>query len=137
MRAPEVTRRCAKELRQTLSRPEAKLWISLSRRRLDGFHFRKQHPIGPFILDFYCSAARLAVEIDGQSHGYGDRPERDERRDRWLADRGIFTLRLSARAVLDDADGVLRMISDVARSRAPSVPPTKSGGHLPRFAGED
>ncbi len=128
MRAPEQTFRRAKELRQALSRPEAKLWISLSRRRLEGLHFRKQHPIGPFILDFYCSAVRLAIEIDGQSHGYGDRPERDERRDAWLLERGIMTLRVSARAVLEDADGVLRTIAEVARDRAPSV----ASRHLPR-----
>jgi very-short-patch-repair endonuclease len=131
MRAPERTFRRAKELRQTLSRPEAKLWISLSRRRLEGLHFRKQHPIGPYILDFYCSLARLAVEIDGESHGYGDRPERDERRDRWLLERGIVTLRVPARAVLEDADGVLRLIAEVARDRAPSV----ASRHLPRKRG--
>jgi very-short-patch-repair endonuclease len=128
MRAPGQTFRRAKELRQALSRPEAKLWISLSRRRLEGLHFRKQHPIGPFILDFCWPLATLAVEIGGQGHGYGDRPERDERRDKWLAERGMMTLRVSARAVLENADGVLRVIAEIARERAPSA----ASRHLPR-----
>lgn len=108
-----------------------KLWVSLRRGRLDGLHFRKQHPIGPFILDFYCSGLRLAVEIDGESHGYGDRPERDGYRDGWLLERGILTLRFPARAVMEDADGVLRRIQEIARARGPlrrfATPPPLAG----------
>ncbi len=69
--------RRARELRQNLTLPGVKLRDALSRGRLEGYRFRKQHPIGPFILDFYCSRARLAVEIDGEGHGFGDRPEYD------------------------------------------------------------
>ena len=66
--------------------------------------------MGPFILDFYCDAAKLAVEVDGAEHGAGDRPERDERRDAWLADQGIATLRLPARLILRDMDAAVGTI---------------------------
>ncbi len=71
MRSDLKTFRRARDLRRSLTRPEAMLWINLSRRRLDGLHFRRQHPLGPYILDFYCAEARLAVEVDGESHGFG------------------------------------------------------------------
>ena len=57
----------ARQLRRSLSLPEAKLW-TLLRTRPDGFKFRRQHPVGPYIVDFYCPEARLAIEVDGASH---------------------------------------------------------------------
>ena len=76
--------------------------------------FRRQHPIGPFILDFYCDQARLAVEVDGEGHGFGDRFNRDERRDAWCERRSIRTLRIPAVEVRDNLDGVIAMILDTA-----------------------
>ena len=90
--------------------PEGLLWRALRARKLDGLHFRKQHPIGPYVLDFYCDGQKLAVEVDGQVHGFGDRPQRNERRDAWLAAKGIRTLRLSAELVLQDVDDATRTI---------------------------
>jgi very-short-patch-repair endonuclease len=72
--------------------------------------FRKQHPLGPYILDFYCDAVRLAVEVDGASHGFGDGPGYDARRDRWLLQRGVQTLRLTSRLVLHDVRDATRAI---------------------------
>jgi very-short-patch-repair endonuclease len=100
-----------------MTAPEAKLWISLRGHRADGLKFRRQHPIGPFVLDFYCDKARLAVEVDGFVHATGDHPDRDERRDAWLAMRGIRTLRIDARDVREDADSVVRTIVAWARAR--------------------
>jgi very-short-patch-repair endonuclease len=97
-----------------MSLPEVLLWRALKGARLDGHHFRRQHPLGPYILDFYCHALRLAVEIDGQSHGFGDGPAHDARRDRFLLERGVRTLRLPARAVLEDLDGAVRTIAGFA-----------------------
>ena len=69
----------ARRLRREMTPPEVRFWLRF-RRRHDGFPaFRRQHPLGPFILDFYCAEARLAVEIDGLSHNMGD-PDRDARR---------------------------------------------------------
>ena len=90
--------------------PEVLVWKQIKGRREDGLHFRKQHPVGPYVLDFYCDEAKLAIEIDGQSHGFGDRPQRDGRRDAWLRRQGIRTLRLSAEFVLQSVDDAVRMI---------------------------
>ena len=117
MHAPPKTIRRAKQLRREMTAPEAKLWMSLRGKRADGIKFRRQHPIGPFVLDFYCDAARLAVEVDGFVHVTGDHPRRDSRRDEWLALRGVCTLRIDARDVRDDVDSVVRAIVAWARAR--------------------
>jgi very-short-patch-repair endonuclease len=59
----------ARDLRAATSLPEGLLWRCLRGRRLEGLRFRRQHPAGPYVLDFYCPALRLAVEIDGDTHG--------------------------------------------------------------------
>jgi very-short-patch-repair endonuclease len=107
----------ARRLRRTLTLPEALLWKSLKARRQQGLHFRKQHPLGPYVLDFYCSRARLCIEVDGQSHGTTDRPIRDAHRDEWLRRQGVETLRLRAGLVLEDIDAALSMVRTTARSR--------------------
>src|SRR5574337_1387285 len=88
MRAPSQTIARARQLRRQLSPPEARLWSRLRVRSQDMPVFRRQHPVGPYVLDFYCSEARLAVEIDGSVHDTEDHPERDRRRDAWLVSRG-------------------------------------------------
>ena len=110
MDASDETRDFAKSLRRRLSLPEGLLWRAIKGRKLAGLHFRKQHPIGPYVLDFYCHEAKLAVEVDGQSHGFGRQPQKDERRDAWMAEKGIRTLRLSAELVLTDVDDATRTI---------------------------
>ena len=66
----------ARRLRRELTPPEARLWLRLKGRQ-DGLHFRKQHPVGPFIVDFYCASARLVVEVEGLVHDLSDVAERD------------------------------------------------------------
>src|SRR6476661_1139792 len=99
-----------------MSLPERLLWGQL-RRKQTGLRFRKQHPAGPYVLDFYGPEAGLCIEIDGQSHDFGFR--RDELRDRWLASQGVRTLRISATDVLRNLEGVVRYI--VEEARAPSA----------------
>ena len=94
--------------------PEVRLWVQLRRNAL-GLRFRRQHPVGPFVLDFYCDSARLAVEVDGQQHSLGDRPLRDIERDEWLSHRRIRVLRLSASLIFEDMDTAVRMIEAAAR----------------------
>jgi len=89
--------------------PEGLLWQEL-RKRPGGFKFRRQHPFGPYVLDFFCASKSLAVEVDGFSHAVGDRPQRDVARDEWLREQGIRTIRFDAKDVLDDMPSVLRMI---------------------------
>lgn len=93
--------------------PEVRLWVQL-RRRTQGFRFRRQHPLGPFVLDFYCDRAKLAVEVDGQAHWIGDAQLHDIERDAWLAARGVRVLRLSARLIFEDMDAAIRMITHAA-----------------------
>jgi very-short-patch-repair endonuclease len=113
MRAPSTTIKIARQLRRALSVPEAQLWARLRGRGPGKPVFRRQHPIGPYVLDFYCAKARLAVEIDGIGHGMGDRPQRDQHRDAWLKQQGIEVAHIPAaevtRAPDDVADAVMRL----------------------------
>ena len=126
----DVTRktlRRARALRGAMSLPEVLLWRGLRRLGLEGLRFRRQHPFGPYILDFYCAEARLAVQVDGQSHYVDDRRERDARRDAWLERSGVGVLRLPASTVLRDMDSALLTILASARqppsSASPTLPP--------------
>jgi very-short-patch-repair endonuclease len=99
-----------------MSLPERLLWGQL-RRQQTGLKFRKQHPAGPYVLDFYCHEARLCIEVDGQSHDFT--AARDARRHLWLARQGLRTLRIPAGEVLGNLAGVIQYI--VAEARTPSV----------------
>ncbi len=119
---PHIAR--ARKFRREMSFPEVLLWTALRGGRLDGLKFRRQHPVGPYVLDFYCPSAHLAVEIDGASHTTDDRAEKDEIRDLRLAERGIHTLRIYAHEVLRSMDDTLSTILATAR---PSPPPSGGG----------
>lgn len=106
----------ARRQRRALLPPEVRLWQEL-RKEPHGLRFRRQHPAEPYDLDFYCAKARLCIEVDGESHARGDRPEKDERRDAWLAERGVFTLRIPAAEVMNNLDGVLQHILEAVRAR--------------------
>ncbi|HEX5184840.1 MAG TPA: endonuclease domain-containing protein [Allosphingosinicella sp.] len=89
--------------------PEAALWQIL-RTRPDATKFRRQHPLGPFVVDFYCPSAKLVIEIDGEAHDMGDNPERDEDRDEWLEKHGFRVLRIPARELVGDVEPAVRSI---------------------------
>lgn len=134
--APGAVQR-ARKLRKDMSLPEVLLW-RLLKGQPQGVKFRRQHPSGELGIDFYCSDARLAIEVDGIAHVMGDRPERDARRDAWLQSEGIETMRIAARDVLKDAVGVADSIITYARSRLPLHHPAALGGPPPRDKrGED
>ena len=105
-----------------MTEPEVMLWVRLRRRLPDQPVFRRQHPLGPYIIDFYCPAAKLAVEIDGSTHWDDWQIAHDERRDAWLARQGIRVLRIGASSVFEDADevadGARRLALEILRSRA-------------------
>ncbi|MDQ8757733.1 DUF559 domain-containing protein [Sphingosinicella sp. LHD-64] len=123
----------ARKLRRNLTLPEGLLWREL-RKRQTGFRFRKQHPAGPFVLDFACLEAKLAIEIDGEVHDRGGRPVRDHTRDEWLANQGFRTLRIPAREVLKDIGAVVTHILTQCRplhhDAARRGPPPRSGEEL-------
>ncbi|HWG06702.1 MAG TPA: endonuclease domain-containing protein [Beijerinckiaceae bacterium] len=123
MRAPSLTFKRARELRRKMTLPEVVLWQALRKGRLAGLRIRRQHPIGPYILDFYCPSARLAIEVDGSVHDVATQVRHDERRAAWLAERGVRMLRIAAMDVLKDerVEGVLLDIEQAA-ALAPSGP---------------
>jgi very-short-patch-repair endonuclease len=102
-------------MRRALTQPERTMWALLRRNEI-GLHFRRQHPIGPYILDFYCAVARLAIEVDGPVHD--EQQARDERRTAWLASEGIRVLRFSAVEVETRPAAVL---SAIVRAAPPST----------------
>jgi len=118
--------RRARALRRTMSLPEVLLWRAL-RQRPGGFKFRHQHPAGPYTLDFFCPAAALCIEVDGEAHERGTNPERDLRRDAWLSQRGIKTLRIPAAEILQDLEPVLLLIQAEWASRTPRSSPAFAG----------
>ena len=127
----------ARHLRRQMSLPEVLLWREL-RKRPNGVKFRRQHPTGPYVLDFFCGDARLAIEIDGETHSLGGRPARDSARDTWLLAAGVETLRVPAAAVLDDLDSVLKWLIAEATGRLPLHHPAAPVGPPPRDElGED
>jgi very-short-patch-repair endonuclease len=105
----------ARALRRSLTLPEGLLWRAL-RQRPDKLKFRLQHPIGRYIVDFYCAAAKLVIEIDGESHSMGDRPRRDDIRDAWLRGHGYRVHRFAATDVLNDLESVVTAILLACRS---------------------
>src|SRR3954468_12104466 len=92
------TVRRARALRRAMTLPEVLLWRAL-RERPGGLKFRRQHPAGPYVLDFYCETAKLAIEVDGAVHERGSAPVRDGERDAWLETAGIRTCRVPAAEV--------------------------------------
>ena len=102
MRAPRSTVHRARQLRREMTLPEVLLWRDLRRGQLDGLLFRRQHPIGPYVLDFFCPAQALAVEVDGAVHDIEGQAAHDGRRDLWLARRGVRVLRFRAADVWSD-----------------------------------
>ncbi|HEX8466409.1 MAG TPA: endonuclease domain-containing protein [Allosphingosinicella sp.] len=117
----------SRRLRRRMSLPEILLWREL-RQRPSGLKFRRQHPSGPYTLDFYCNDAKLAIEVDGEAHGRGDRPEKDAARDEWLAGAGIETMRIPAVEVLHDVEAAVRGIVALVLDRLPLNHPARAGG---------
>jgi very-short-patch-repair endonuclease len=116
------TVRKARRLRREMTLPEVLLW-RLLRQEPDGLKFRRQHPAGPFVLDFYCPAAKLGIEIDGVAHDIGDSPERDAAREVFLAERGIELVRIPASDVLNSVESVADSLLGVLRDRLLAPPP--------------
>jgi very-short-patch-repair endonuclease len=103
------TRR-ARELRHGQTAAEERLWRRLRGRKLSGFKFVRQEPIGPYFGDFVCREEKLVVEIDGATHGTGVEIERDERRSAFLAKLGFRVIRFGNAEVFDAPDSVVETI---------------------------
>ncbi len=108
----EIAQR-ARELRRQMTLQERVLWKRLRTNRLEGFHFRRQQAIEGFIVDFYCHAASLIVEVDGPIHE--QQAEYDDERDRILTARGFRVMRVRNEEVERDLEGVLERIAAACR----------------------
>ena len=131
MRAAILTEKRAKSLRRAMSLPEVILWTELRRRNL-GVRFRRQHPFGAYILDFYCPSLKLAIEVDGAAHDDPQALRHDLARDAWLNRQGVQVLRYPAAAILNDEalEGGLEQIAAHA-----AAPTTAFGGPPPPLRG--
>lgn len=110
------TQAFAKKLRWEMTEPERKLWWGLRGRQLEGFKFRRQVPLGPYVADFCCLEAKLIVEVDGGQHADAKR-EHDEKRTAWLATQGYRVLRFWNYEVLEDPLDVCGAVLDVLNER--------------------
>jgi very-short-patch-repair endonuclease len=122
-------RRRARQLRRTMTRAETLLWHYIKAHRVGGFAFRRQVPMRGYVADFACHSARLIVEIDGESHDYESRIQRDEKRDAWFVSEGYAVLRFTNDQVLANLEGVVETIRNTASSRLRSTPPSLSLPH--------
>jgi len=107
----------ARELRRHATEAERRLWKYLRGRRLAGSRWRRQHPVGSYILDFYCHEARLAVELDGGGHDYEEQRTEDRARTETLTSQGIAVLRFWNTDVLQNPEGVVQRITEALASR--------------------
>ena len=97
----------ARTLRRNMTRAEVILWQNLRRQNLDGFRFRRQVPLGPFIADFACVERHLIIEVDGETHSTDDEITRDQKRTAFLARQGWRVHRVWNTDIYDNLDGVL------------------------------
>jgi very-short-patch-repair endonuclease len=116
-----------------------RVWQKLRNRQL-GADFRRQHPAGSFVLDFYCPTLRLAIELDGGQHADATHESRDRSRDRWLGERGVTVLRFWNSDITQNLNGVLQVIAaKIGELQAEKMTPTRrwradlplSGGGTP------
>ena len=110
--APPHNFRHAKQLRSTMTEAEERLWFYLSGKKLDGFKFRRQHPLHAFILDFYCHEARLSIELDGEYHFTSEQTTNDRERTKIIEGLGLTELRFTNVQVLSDIETVLQKIRE-------------------------
>jgi len=103
----------ARQLRSAPTDAEIRLWSRIRRRQIGNFRFRRQHPIGPYVVDFFCPEAKLIVEVDGGQHAIRERE--DAERTQWLEQRGYSVLRFWNNEVLGNTEGVLLAIREALR----------------------
>jgi len=132
----------ARKLRQDMTLPEVVLWREL-RKRPGGFKFRRQHPAGDYILDFYCAGVRLAIEVDGWGHDNVRSAQADAARSHFLRAQHIATLRVPAKAVLNELEGAVARVVEVCNQRitrlsgSPREPLHQPAAGPPPRSGED
>lgn len=124
----------ARRLRRDGTPAEQRLWSALRGSAIDGFKFRRQQRLGPYVADFVCQSVRLVVEVDGDAHAGDEAMRKDQERQRFMQTEGYRTVRFGNADVLENTEGVVAMIR---RALAPSPShPAAPGGPLPLPQGE-
>ena len=108
--------RYARENRNKETSAEVLLWSKLKNKQLEGLKFRRQHPLGAYILDFYCHSSQVSIEIDGGYHNLEEQKTYDAERTAFIQESGIRELRFSNEAVMKNIDAVLSMIREACIS---------------------
>ena len=114
----------ARKLRSTPTDAETRLWARLRRQQIDGFRFRRQQPIGRYVVDFFCPEAKLIIEVDGGQHANDS-----DTRTRWFEARGYCVIRFWNNEVLGNTDGVVTRIREALHAAGTPLPdPPPQGG---------
>ncbi len=124
---PRELTKLAKGLRKRSTDVEHLLWHRLRAGRFDGMKFRRQHPIGQYIVDFICLERKLIIELDGGQHTLPDEILKDRKRDAWLEKEGYTVMRFWDNEVLTNTSGILEAIRERLRTPSPQSPPHKGG----------
>ena len=125
---PMRDRNFAKRLRRDHTDVERKLWQALRGNRLNGLRFKRQEPMGPYIVDFVSHDAKVVVEVDGSQHGYSSRAAKDRIRDKWLGEHGYRVLRFWNTDIARNLQGVLTEMAEAVGSRTPLSQPSPARG---------
>ena len=112
----------AKDLRSGSTDAERILWSWIRAKRLEGLKFRRQHPMGRYIVDFACLERKIVIELDGGQHAELERKEYDRERDNWLKKEGYRILRFWDNEVLTNINGVLEVIREHCLEHPPLHP---------------
>jgi very-short-patch-repair endonuclease len=126
MELAQKLRRNMTDAEKRLTDAEKRLWSQLRSKQLFGMKFRRQHPIGPFIVDFVCLEKKHVIEVDGGQHSKGS--DKDLKRDEWLASEGYKVLRYWNDDVLKETKSVLEDVLSKIGDHPPPTPPLKGGG---------
>ncbi|MBN2080532.1 MAG: endonuclease domain-containing protein [Spirochaetes bacterium] len=121
----------SRKLRNNLTQAEEKLWRYLKSKQFLGLKFRRQQPIGSYIVDFVCFENRIVIELDGGQ--LNDNPDKDNERDNWLRSQGFVVLRFWNNEVMKNMKGLMAVLRDCCESHPPPAPPVKGGGKNRRF----
>ena len=115
--APEAQTDLRRQLRNNATPAEATLWRRLKSNGADGYKFRRQHGIGPYVLDFFCPMLRLAIELDGSIHGLQAQAEHDAKRDAFLHELGITVMRFPNEVVWTNIEAIVEAIKEFGKRK--------------------
>ena len=118
-----------RRLRSNMTGPETRLWSRLRARQFQGLKFRRQHGIGPYIVDFYCPEQSLVIEVDGDSHADADQIVKDRQREKYLRSRGLRVIRYINDDIVKNLEGVLEdLAGEVSSGSTFPCPSLRRGG---------